>query len=713
MSDLGFLFPAQSDDSQQNQGRDTSLDFLFGALKKQDEITKARETREKAEARVSAERAGGGAGQLAGDLGWQAARGTPIGSYLDEAAAGITSYATGRPYEEELEYQRAYNRAQDRESPVITTLPGIGDVTVGGAAKLAGGIASGVGGVGAARSVGGIVGRLASPGSTPARSMAKAGLAGAGGGAVYGFGEGEGTGDRTARGVVGGAIGGVAGPVFYGTGAALGAAGQGIRNAFYGKPDALKGMHGGAVRRMTEAQRRQDVASGGRAEVDRNLRRLGPEGMVIDQGDSMMGLGQGAIASPTPAQGIVREGVRERSRQSVGRLRDAADKALGKGQDIEARKLAEKEASSNLANPLYSEFRDTKLTLSKPTVDLVNRIREADPDWFESVVKAARDDPDVTPAQIANGGHALDILRQELSRKAKYGDSYEGMGATTRIATKNARRFSELLNDAIDREMKRAGREGVYKSARGASQKYLAFKDGTDAGAGKLNSRKTSPAAISDLIKRNGGVNSRYAEGVRAAMREDIRIAMETARSTYGSKYAEQAGASAALRDLSSSEARRKLRAAGFKGSDIRDLLRTADQEGAFAGTRSSLLGGSQTAERQAARELFPTVKNIDDEIKVLQQTTATGGPMAAVARLFKPVFQGELTREMERQAVDMANMLVAKGANRDAIIRGLRAIADRQDMDVRTRNQIARLVARIGGGTDPLYLGQNPNATE
>ena len=702
---------AAEDESPQPQ---SGSSWLGSAVAKTFKRQAERERQEKAEARVTEERAGGGAGQLAGDLGWQAARGTPIGSYLDEAAAYGTSVLTGRPYEDELAYQRAYARRQDAESPVIfKDAPLVGDITVGGAAKLAGGVASGFGGVGAARSVGGVVGRLASPGTTPARSLAKAGLAGAGGGVVYGYGEGEGQADRAQRAAAGGVIGGVAGPVMYGTGAALGAGAQQVRNLFYGRPEALRGMQGAAVRSMTEAQRRQDIASGGRDVVDREMRRLGPEGMVLDQGDSMMGIAQGAIASPTPAQGIVRGAVRERSRDSVGRLRSAADRAMGRGQDLQAQKMAIKEASSNVANPLYSEFRDTKLTLSPPTVNLVNRIQQADPEWFKKVIKSAQDDPDVTPEQIANGGHVLDILRQELSRKAKYGDSYEGMGATTRIETKNARSYSELLNQAIDREVERAGKGELYKQARGASQRYLAWKDGAKAGAGKLTSRKTSPGSISQMIKQNGGVNSRYAEGLRAAMREDIRISMETTRSTYGKRFADQAGASAAMRDLSSSEARQKLRAAGFKGSEIRELLRTADQEGAFAGTRSSLLGGSQTAERQAARELFPTPRNLDQDIRTLQQTTSVGGPMAVLARLFRPVFQQELTREMEKQAVDMANMLVARGANRDAIIRGLRAIADRQDLDVATRNKMARLVARIGGGTDPLYLGQNPNATE
>ena len=62
---------------------------------------------------------------------------------------------TGKPYDDELAYQRAANRAMDRESPVIyKDAPLVGDITVGGAAKLAGGVTAGVGAAGAARAIG-------------------------------------------------------------------------------------------------------------------------------------------------------------------------------------------------------------------------------------------------------------------------------------------------------------------------------------------------------------------------------------------------------------------------------------------------------------------------------------------------------------------------------------------------------------------------------
>ena len=177
------------------------------------------------------------------------------------------------------------------------------------------------------------------------------------------------------------------------------------------------------------------------------------------------------------------------------------------------------------------------------------------------------------------------------------------------------RNYARLLNGRIDAEVKRAGKEGIYKTARQAFSDLKKFEEGVDAGKNLLNKSDVSPATIRNLLKSN---DAKFAEGLRTAAREDIRRAMQTARSVYGQDAAEQSGASSALLILSSPESRLKLRSMGFKDSEIKNLLRVADQEGRFLGTKASIMGGSQTAERQEARKMFPQVRDREEALRGL-----------------------------------------------------------------------------------------------
>jgi hypothetical protein len=110
------------------------------------------------------------------------ARGTAIGSFLDEAAAAATSiphYLTGgmvgKPYDEELALQRARQRATEAAHPVASTVSNI---------------AGGVGTAAATPMVKVMQGASALP------TAVNMGVTGGAYSALYGYGEGEGTQDR-------------------------------------------------------------------------------------------------------------------------------------------------------------------------------------------------------------------------------------------------------------------------------------------------------------------------------------------------------------------------------------------------------------------------------------------------------------------------------------------------------------------------------------
>jgi hypothetical protein len=133
----------------------------------------------------------GGVIQSATDIVRQTTRGTPVGSFLDEANA-LTASAQhklglgGAPYEEAVAYQRALDRAVDTDTGGTGT-----------ALKIAGGIASAP------------VSPIAQVSRVPGAMGAaiNVGVSGAGYGAAYGLGEGETTGERLQNAAIGGGLG--------------------------------------------------------------------------------------------------------------------------------------------------------------------------------------------------------------------------------------------------------------------------------------------------------------------------------------------------------------------------------------------------------------------------------------------------------------------------------------------------------------------------
>jgi len=127
-------------------------------------------------------------------------RGSFVGPFLDEITAGTqkalqvaTGGAAGSDYDEALEYQRARDRAIDRDYPVASTF-----------GKLTGGFA---GGIGALRqggvTVGGVLtgGPLATvaPAATTWGNVKQGAVIGPTYGAIAGFGEGDGVDDRMSQ----------------------------------------------------------------------------------------------------------------------------------------------------------------------------------------------------------------------------------------------------------------------------------------------------------------------------------------------------------------------------------------------------------------------------------------------------------------------------------------------------------------------------------
>lgn len=208
-----------------------------------------RALREWSDAYVAKEREQGGVGMAADNTVRTLARGSFVGPFLDEVTAAgqkaaqvLTGGLAGSDYDEALAYQRARDRAVDKDYPVASAV-----------GQLTGGVA---GGIGAIRQGGITAGGLATGGPlatwSPAASLtgrtAQGAAVGGAYGAAAGFGGGEGGLDQRldqagAGGILGAGAGAVLPPVIAGVsraasgladaaGPTLARYGQQARNAF-------------------------------------------------------------------------------------------------------------------------------------------------------------------------------------------------------------------------------------------------------------------------------------------------------------------------------------------------------------------------------------------------------------------------------------------------------------------------------------------------
>lgn len=162
-----------------------------------------------ADAFVAKERETGGVGMAADNTARTLARGSFVGPFLDEATAAVqgglhavTGGHMGAPYDESLAYQRARDRAVDRDYPVLSLTGQLaGGLVSGGAALRSGGAGGAV--------VGGPVAAIAPVATVPGR-VAQGAVAGAAYGGVGGFGHAEGGFGNRMEGAAGGAAIGTA-----------------------------------------------------------------------------------------------------------------------------------------------------------------------------------------------------------------------------------------------------------------------------------------------------------------------------------------------------------------------------------------------------------------------------------------------------------------------------------------------------------------------
>lgn len=622
---------------------------------------------------VANERKGGGVLQGVRDIGRNIARGTPVGSWLDEANAGTQAMLHslglgGSSYDEAIAYQRATDEAIDRDSTKLGSLPLVGDVTAGGVQKLAGGVAS----------------VPFSPmvnvmrGGTMLPRVVNSGATGMVYGAGYGAGEGEGAerlGNAAVGATIGGGLGAASPPI------ATGVARLMSRNA---QPQgALANMDRRAVESVAD-----DMVADRVTNVMQRPGGLRPEEMIADLGPNLQGH-TGAIARmPGEGQTVVKDALgatvgQGRRGGAPARIQADVDATLGPPRNLVQLERDTVQRANEAARPYYREFEQMQIPETPEITNLLMRVRGA-----PGVMQEAQRLMQMEGFQPPQGewwirtGREWDYVRRavdDIARNAPQGTN----------ARRVAENLSRDINQAIDDAIRDPNGVSVYQQARMISGQGQQFRQGIEQGR-EAFSRGTHPDQMAaDLAAMNGRPMQRA--GFSAGARGQIRDIMGQASSTLGST-----GDSAVMKQLGSDYARNKLaQVVGDNNAQV--ILGRLAAEGVYEQTRQAAVGNSVTAAMQQNLKRYNG--RTDATAGVPSGDTLFGAVKNATLKIVNKMTAGYLDERSRRQALDAARILVAQGETRDQFIRELTSYITRRDLTVRQRASGQELLEAVMGG--------------
>jgi len=631
-------------------------------------------------------------------------RGTPVGSWEDEIGAGaaglansISGGAIGEPYDDAKAYMDARLRSIDKNSKTLGHIPtpfGPLPVTTEGLKEIAGGIAS-------------------APFTPIARIFKGASLlptigndiaTGIGLGGLYGAGNGEGGGrvDNAVKGaVVGGLLGGAIPAVVRGAGNLGGA----LAKIATPLPQELSQFHPQAIKSLAplfendNIQFRNGVPLANHGEVSPNPIPLGPDGTLGDMGPTMRQLVSGLAARPDTA-GIIRPVYENRGFEAPGRIQASANQALGAPESIPQALDDAKAHFNGLAAPHYDQFHNTSILTTPEIASVMRDIRTSAPGAINAAQKLAAgegyhgqfkitESPDtMTPmtgvnkrtAEPVPTGIEYDYIKRavdDVARKAAPGSNEQ------RIYSNLARRLRNAVDTALNPANPAAS---SWAKARRFAESGFDAKKGLQYGQQAFKNGITPDQLAYDLR----GKSALEQAAIRLGYRDGL-------RSTMGFKSSVLAGRgdSAARQAFNSEFGREKLRMVAASPTAADDLVRRIEAESVMADTTGKVLRNSETSSREQVNKLYP---NPRDETKF--PFGATELPFMAARKVFEALTNEAVTEKQIRVATDTARMLVAQGADRNAIAQGLRKYLNNRGLSNRSRTAIIRVANAIGRGS-------------
>lgn len=634
---------------------------------------------------VAAERANGGWLQSVDDTIRNLARGTPVGSWMDEGAAlgnaGINKITGGRfgePYEKGVAHQRATDRAIDAESTKVGELPLIGDVTTGGLTKFAGGVGSAF----VAPAVNLFKGASMLP------KLGNAAVTGATYGGVYGSGEGEGI-DRAGNAALGAGVGGFLGPLALGAAKGLGnAAGYLTRKPV---PQPLQGFERGAVDRASRAAEADGLFEPGAQFYARQTASLGDEGMLADMGPNLRGQAKGIATQPGVGQQTIKGAMEARHAGASTRIKTDTNAALGFAEDVAAILDQINAAGSKAAKPLYDKFRATPIKPTEKLVGILDRAKAAGA--YDEAQKLMAVDG-ISPPGPGDTADFLDLIKRGIDAKA-----YSEKGGSD--IQRRLKNLSRELRDEVDSILSPINpKNSIWAKAREVGGDTIRTREALDAGEAAFSKGLTPDQMARDIQRFSPNERKAY----RIGAREQIRNIMGNSATAFGAN-----GDSAARRALGSEFAREKLGMVS-RPNKADDLIRRLEAETTFAKSRAETYQGTETAARQAAQKEFPGPTDATDVNQALGARTAVGLVLEGSHRIANALVGGAINERRVKIASDAARMLVAQGSKRDEIAKALFDYARSAQLSGQAREAVATVARSLLEGSRQQAISTQTN---
>ncbi len=633
---------------------------------------------------VAKERKGGGIMQGVSDTVRNLARGTPVGSWLDEANAATASLM-GTPYEEALEYQRATDRAIDKGSTKIA-----GPVTVADATKVAGGVASVV----------------ATPvvnvfrGAAMLPQMGNAALTGMGYGALYGAGQGEDTEGRLVESGKGLALGGAIGAASVPVARAVGNTVEAVRNRMTPLPQGVQRYDRGAVARVARAATDDDLP----ARYQQQVADLGPEGMMADMGLNLRGQASAIANQPGRGQQRITEALHDRRQGAAGRIAADVDQALGPPANMPETAHATQQHYRAQAAPHRQQFQNNPVPFTQDLDDTLQLLVQNEPGVIHAARRYANIDPAAGPnqffaRQLPNG--QFEIIRVPNATEWDYlKRALDGMSGRTatpndqRIYGSLARRLRTQVDEAISPG---APDQSPWAQARRLEAEDFQIRDAMDAGRGAFSRELTPDQMRAEMYgvgqPPQGGMTPPELAGYGVGARDQVRTIMGNAATAHGEN-----AATGARRALGSDYAREKLDLiAGPQAAG--QLTRRLDAETVFDNTRQAVTQNSATARRLQAQEEFPNAAAEGAASVARRGVSLPGLVWDGVHRIANIVTGGAINERNARIAADAAEMLIAQGLPRDQVAQGVLAFAQQRGITAAQRQAINNVGMMILSG--------------
>ena len=602
--------------------------------------------------------------------GPQVAEYLPIGSWLDEASAGIdaglnkaTGGFIGQPYDEAKAYQNARQRYVENNASGIRK----------GAAM--------VGGMAASLPLGAV---RAFQGTTMLPEIGNAAITGGLYGGVYGAGEGEGA-ERFGNAAKGAAIGMGTGAVAVPVARGVGNAARYIRNRMTPVQPALQGMERGAVNRVAD-----DIESSGltRQGYAQQAQELGPRGMLLDMGDDLRGSAEVLAQTHGPQLPVVRGNLNDRRNTAPDHIRHSVSAELGREMNLPQYVERTTDAYSRAAKPYYDAFYASNIPVSgnlQGVLDAAKASGAYDRALNKMLVK--RLDPNLPQ----NNGQFLDLIKRELdgmAGKAKteghrtdFAD-YSGLARDLRAEVDTALSPSDPSRSswAIARSIAGDGLEGEEAAALGS----------------KVFSGKRDPHIVeSEMHDLSQLGKDLYRHGAR----NDVRQIMGRAATSFGPR-----GDNAGRKTFNNEFSRENL--AQIAGpQNAQRLTAMIDAENRMAESFNEVMTNSATARRQAGQTRLPL--GAGPPVRSESPKSFGDAAFAIARRGVNALMNGALGERAGRIMRDQARLLSARGIDRDVYVRALMQLADDRRMSNQGRQVIETMISALAqNARTPLIEG-------